>query len=186
MVNMLQPILELDQTHESYDHLQNLIITNARQGLVLLVQYQKTYGYAYQSPLQLFCTVHICDALVRHDGSNTSTEDVVRFCLECLEEAKFGYSVAGPLQQMFRLAVGELNVPVPDDLEKLIGPSSQYGPEEMLNACTRITYRPPMSQILSNMEPRLGQGFVRELKRMNEISDNGKPDSMKIDSLLNS
>lgn len=103
---------------------------------------------------------------------------------------------------------------VPNDLELLIGKSSRYGPEEFLNACTRISYKQPVSQILHNLDSGLGQEFVRDCQHMDQqglpefpefqlcqgsrgsrgsqssdtttASDKGKSkDSMKIDSLLN-
>lgn len=113
----------------------------------LMLQYQRMYTAVYQSPLQLFVVVHICDALVRLDGGNESTSEVTRFCLETLQDARISYALAGPLQRMFCLALEEYGVPLSDDMKQLAESFSQYGPEEMLEACTRITYRQPSSQL---------------------------------------
>ena len=152
--------------------------------------------------------VHICDVLVRHDSKNPTTPETIRFCFESLQELKTNYPIAGPLQQMFRLSLAENNMPVPDDLESLIGNSSRYGPEDFLNTCTRASYRQPIKQLLPNLDPGLGIEFVQEYQRMEEeglfpvfqasegsqasrkslshSTDDGKQGLMRIDSLLNS
>lgn len=166
------------------------------------------------SPLQLFCTVHLCDAFVRQHPQDSSTADTIRFCLESLQEAKTGYPLAGPLQQMFRLSMGEYNVSVPKALERLIGNTSRYGLEEFLDACTRVSYQQPFGQILPNLDLSLGEEFVRDCQQIDQqhlpessefqpfqrsrgsqgsqssdvttASTKGKAkDSMNIDSLLN-
>lgn len=215
VVILLQPLLELEQTPNSQFYLRNLMIQHALQGLTLLAQYRDVYSCAYMTPLQLFCIVHLCDALVRLHTQVPTTADIISFCLESLQEAKNSFSLAGPLQQMFRLAMAEYNVSVPNDLERLIGSSSRYGNEEFLNACTRISYQQPMSQILPSLDKGLGQDFVRECQHLDQqqalpdspkfqpsqespasresyssdgttASNKGKAkDSMKIDSLLN-
>lgn len=196
LVNLFQPLLHLNEHHQSsHDCLRNLVIHHSRQALVYLSRYKKMYTFVYQSPLQLFCIVHICDALVRYSPTDDMTSDIVRFCLESLQEAKTSYHIAGHLQKMFRLALARLRTPFPDDLEKLMGSSSRYGPEELLEAVARISYRPPIEQLLPNMEPKLGQDFVREWqKRADEQliarphlepkEDNNK--RIEINSLLNS
>lgn len=103
---------------------------------------------------------------------------------------------------------------LPNDLEQLIGDSSQYGPEDFLDACNRISYQQPISQILPNPQSDLGEEFVRDCQQIDQhglpespefqpsqgsrvsrgsqssdvttSSNKGKgKDSMKIDSLLN-
>lgn len=120
------------------------------------------------TPLQLFCTVHLCDALVRQHTHDPSPVDPIRFCLESLQEAKAGYPLAGPLQQMFRISMGEYNVTVPNDLERLIGDSSRNGPEEFLDACTRISYQQPTSHILLSLDSGVSQEFVRECQQIDQ------------------
>ena len=124
------------------------------------------YTNFYLSPLQLFCLVHLCDAVVRYDGHDSTTPRTVEFCLTSLEEAKVGYPVAGPLQQMFRLSLIEYDIPVPDELERMIGVSAHIGSEELLDACTRPTYRQPIAQILPNMKADLGHDFINRWQRI--------------------
>lgn len=153
------------------------------------------FSFIYQSPLQLFCIVHICDALVRYSNRDEPTSDIVSFCIESLQAAKSSYPIAGPLQKMFCLALAEYGTPVPDDFERLIAPSSQCGPEEMLEAVTRLSYRIPISQLLPNMRPTLAEDFVHKRHQLegdqsnkSQSSENAREISnsrMQIDSLLN-
>lgn len=164
----------------------------------LLTQYKDTYTNFYLSPLQLFCLVHLCDAVVQYDGHGDTTPRMVEFCLVSLEEAKVGYPVAGPLQKMFRLSLAEYSIPVPKELERMIGVSARIGPEELLDACVRPTYRQPIAQLLPNMEVGLGQDFMNGWQGIVEsrsveqpLGENfgsgsyGRGKRLAIDSLLN-
>ena len=134
----------------------------------LLLQYESIYGNFYLTPLQIFCMVHLCDTVVRYDGHGNITPRMVDFCLTSLQEAKIGYPVAGPLQKMFRLSLAEYSIPIPNELERMIGVSARIGPEELLDACTRPTYRQPIAQILPNVEADLGQDFINGWQRIAE------------------
>ena len=159
----------------------------------LLRQYKKIYSNCYLSPLQLFCLVHLSDALVRYDGQGEATPRTVEFCLTSLEEAKAGYPIAGPLQKMFRVSLTEYRIRVSDELERSIRVPARMAPEQLLDACTRPTYKQPIAQITHNMEADLGQGFMDGLQRLAEVPLEESPDSgsssrgkrMDIPSLLN-
>ena len=193
LLQLFQPLLHLDKHYRvSHDHLQGLVVKHAKTGLALLIQYRTSYSFRYLSPMLLFCIVHICDAIVRY----TSNTEIARFCLESLEEAKTGYPLAGPLQKMFRLALDGYGISLPDELERLCGPSSRYGPEELLDACTRPSYQQPIIQLLPNLEPQLAQDFMDEWQKLcderpqqnqpGEASEPIRQSSMQINNLLNS
>lgn len=199
IIQLLQPLLHLDHyNQESFDQLIQIVVHQAKAGVELLILYNSIYTNFYLSPLHMFCLVHLCDAVVRYDGHGTTTPRTVEFCLTSLEEAKVGYPVAGPLQKMFRLSLTEYNVPIANELERMIGVSGRMGPEELLDACTRPTYKQPISQILPNMEAELGQEFMNGWQRiaegtsaglkLGERSGNGpnaRGKRMEIGSLLN-
>ena len=191
MIGLLRPLAEVAESDDGY--ILGLLLQHARCGADLLLQYSRLYTAIYQSPLQLFMVTHICDALIRFDRGNESQE-VIRFCLETLQDARISYVVAGPLQRMFWLAVAEYDIGLSDDLEELAESFSHYGPEEMLEACTRITYRPPSGQILSNLEPGIARDFSHMRMHMADGGDleadgdrgrSEKQARMQIDSLLN-
>ena len=146
---------------------------HAREGLALLIRYRQRYGAAYQTPIQLFCTVHICDAIVSHDRDASSCQETIRFCIESLAEAKASYPLATPLQKMFATSLNDLNIALPDDLAKLVGPPSTYQIDGLLSACTRMTYRAPIAQILPSLKPSLAQDFVDDWSRACSRGDEG-------------
>ena len=196
LLQLFQPLLHLDKYYRaSHDYLQGLVLKHAKIGLALLVQYRDAYSFRYLSPILLFCIVHICDVLVRYGNKGASAIDITRFCLESLEEAKVGYPLAGPLQKMFRLALDDYSISLPDELERLCGPAAKYGPEELLNACTRPSYQQPIMQMLPNLEPSLAQDFMDDWQKLCEerpqqsrpvdIPESARQHSMHIDSLLN-
>lgn len=192
MINFLEPLLEVDDSGGG--HILRLMLQHARRGADLLLLYTTMYTAVYQSPLQLFVVVHICDALVRFDRHHESTPEVIRFCLETLQDARVSYTLAGPLERMFCQAISDYGIALSDDLSELAHSISHYGPEEMLEACTRITYRQPSSQILSNLEPGIAREFSRLQMHMAdgdpseaeaEGASSGREVSMRIQSLLN-
>ena len=196
LTQLFQPLLHLDKYYKaSHDYLEAIVVKHARIGLALLMQYRTAYSFRYQSPIMLFCIVHICDTLVAHDNHDGSAIETARFCLEGLEEAKVGYPVAGPLQRMFRLALDGYSMLIPDELERLCGPSSKYGPDELLDACTRSSYQQPITQLLPNLDPGLAQDFMDEWQKLCEdrpqqdrvmdFPGTERQTSMQIDSLLN-
>ena len=116
------------------------------------------------------------------------TDQAIRFCLSSLEEAKTGYPLAGPLQKMFRVALSEYQIPIPRELERMMGSTLRLNSEELLKVCTRMTYRVPISQLLPSMDSDLSQQFVEEWQKFGDRvgSSKGKLKSMDIGTMLNS
>ena len=198
ITQLLQPLLHVDiRYQESHEQLVDLIVKHAEIGVELLTQYKSMYTNFYLSPLQLFCLVHLCDAVVRYDGHGNTTPRTVAFCLTSLEEAKVGYKVAGPLQRMFRLSLTDYGIPVADELERMISVSARIGPEELVDVCTRPTYRQPLAQVTPRMEPDLGPDFMNGWQHLAESrsteyllgeephSGSARGKRVDIDSLLN-
>lgn len=198
-MQLLQPLLHLDHLdQESYRHLLGFVVNHAKTGIELLVQYTSIFSNFYLSPLQLFCLVNLSDALVRYGELGDATVRTVEFCLSSLEEAKIGYPLAGALQKMFRQSLTEYRIPVSDELERMIGASMRLGPEDLLDACTRPTYRQPFAQIIPMMEADAGQGFMDRWQHIAEgraaelplegspgSDSSGKGKRIEIGSLLN-
>ena len=199
ILQLLQPLLHLDQRdQESYRQLVWFVVNHARTGIELLVEHKTLYTNFYLSPLHLFCLVNLSDALVRYSDLDDANFRTVEFCLTSLEEAKLGYPLAGSLQKMFRQSLTEYRIPVSDELERMIGASVRLGPEELLDACLRPTYKQPFAQIIPMMEADAGQGFMDGWQRIAEgksaklpldgspgSGSSGKGKTMEIGSLLN-
>ena len=107
--------------------------------------------------------VHICEAFTRYGGDTMQEPDcpeIVDFCLRALEQNRVSYPIAGPLQQMFRSSLIDQGLSLPVELTRQVRAAMQYSSDELLDACTRPTYRLPVSQIVANMEPDLGHNFM--------------------------
>ena len=198
LVQLFQPMLHLVQINrQDYGQLQRLVVEYAQVGLRLLYEYEIRYSIFYLSALQLLCLVQLCDAVIRYDGAGDTSLHIIRFCFRALNDAKSSYPVAGPLAQMFRSSLKEYNLDIPDDLRSLIDGMGSYSPDELLNTCTRVTYRQPIAQILANMQEDTAEEFIRDWQRQlsqgilsgarsranSALSSGGK--RVDIDSLLN-
>ena len=161
LVQLLQPMLHLPGLDNgSYEQLQDLLIQHATAGLRLVVQYRNAYSSFFLSPLQLLCLVQLADAVLRYDGKGETTPQTIHLCLTSLEAAKANYPVANALEKMFRNSLAEYKIPIPEEIELLVTKSDYLTPEELLDACTRATYRQPLAQILPQMEANSGQEFI--------------------------
>lgn len=168
---------------------------NALRGLELLDTYRRLYTCRYQLPFQCFALLHMCDLLIRFSPAQPPATDVVHFCLEVLKECadgRGGFSICGPLQEMFRQSVVECDIPLPDDLLTLMGPPSRYGPDSMLDAYTRLSYVQPVDRITEHLDATFARDFTTEWQNFFETTPSpGKEHSlssdrsMQISSLLN-
>jgi len=167
-------------------------VENATKGLETLDAYRKLYTCRYQLPFQTFCLLQMCDLLIRFSPAQPPAKDVVYFCLEALKESsngRGGFTICGPLQEMFRQSAVECSIPLPKDLYDLMGSSSQYSLDNLLDAYTRVSYVQPVSQITDKLDATFAQDWAEEWQKLMETStsarkrDGGR--SMQIMSLLN-
>lgn len=182
---------------QSYEQLQRLVVEHGKLGIQLLHQYGNDYSNCYMSPLQLLCLVQLCDTVIRYDDVGDTTPQTIQFCLSALAEGMGSYPVAGRLAQMFRHSLAEYNLSIPKEFESLIDKLGEYDSDELLDTCTRLTYRQPIAQILLNMQDNTAQEFIARWQHRSSkwaasegrsrassaLSGNGK--RMEIGSLLN-
>lgn len=99
---------------------------------------------------------------------------------------------------MFLSALNDYGIQISNELERKTGAAARIGPEELLDACTRTTYKQPIGQIIPNMGANLGQDFMdgfhrilegRSLKQMvgqrPHSGSIGRQGKMEVGSLLN-
>lgn len=203
MVLLFRPLLHLKPLPEStMDHLRALTVDYAWQGLELQRKYRRLFTCRYQPSLQNFSLLHFGDALLRFALSEVDGKEIVQFCLETLKESADGcggFAVCGPLQEMFRRCAVECGAPMPDNLHDLLS-SEQYGPDKLLDACTRLSYTQPIDQIVSNIDGEFANTFADEWRKfvegpgddesmlsgMTRLSEKSAGEKfMKIGSLLN-
>ena len=162
------PLLHPDYSVEARNIIKIMLVGHARDGFKLLLEYREHYSFDFISPLQLLCMVHICDVMAtvaEVDDYIHDLTDPIRFCLETLNEARFSYPIAAPLQKMFIISMNEANAPIPPDLRETVREVESLGLDELLNSVTRPNYKQPTSQLQPSMEQTLAWDFVQELTR---------------------
>ncbi|KAK7522488.1 hypothetical protein IWZ03DRAFT_120028 [Phyllosticta citriasiana] len=163
LCQLLQPILELDELPmATRDHIKSIAEQSSVEGIKLLERYRHLYTLRYSSPLLAFCVVHICVAFLQ--GRKSAPEDAyptIRFGLEAMEEALAGFEYAGPLELLFCKTVAELDLAATEALKALISSLPEYGPEELLDACERVTCTQPRSTLVGRIDKSFGDEFVR-------------------------
>ncbi|KAK8255880.1 hypothetical protein IWZ00DRAFT_142343 [Phyllosticta capitalensis] len=168
LCQFLQPLLEVDELSPTMrEYLKSIMEQSAVEGIKLLEQYRHLYTLRYQAPLLAFCVVHICVAVPQ--GRKSTAQDAyltIRFGLEAMEEALPGFAYAGPLEFLFCKAITELNLTAPDALKTLMSNLPEYGPEELLDTCERITCVQPRNTLVGRMERGFGDDFTQQWRQV--------------------
>ena len=147
------------------EELRRLIVYHARSGFELFEHSQRLYSARFAMPLLSFCLVHICDTLLRLSSQAPEGPVVVKFCLEMLQQTRTGFPLCGTLQHLFVKTIEECGVLPPADLAKIIDSCKLITMDQVLDACTRLTYTQPLSQIIPNIDPSIANDFNREWDR---------------------
>ena len=193
VIQALQPMLHTENTDKkSEDYLTQTIVQHAQTAFNVLVQYCEMYNFDHQSPIQLFCTLHVCDALVRYNRDDPAIAQVIEFALQSLQEASVGYPIAKILRDTFRQHVLERHLSLPAKVAEQLDHRSPYLPHDVQNAFTRSTYQQPITQLLPVLESSLGRDFAALLEKRQEADPDGiqmdgkaNLDAMQIQSVLN-
>ena len=167
-----------------------MIVYHAQSGMNILNHARGLYSSRYHMPLLTFCTLHLSDALVRHSPMQPPAPLVVDVCLRTIQETRVGFSICGPLQELFRRTATECGVALPDYIQNLMGPSN-YTVDQILDACTRLSYTLPLDQALRHILPTVAHDWPDEWRRIiiapagpsRQQSSSGK--YLQIGSLLN-
>jgi len=161
LCQLFQPLLQSGRfPAATVEFLRNIIIKTAKEGLDLLHSFGKHYTHRYHTPMQVFCLVHLGDALLQAD--QVDTEAAIRFTLSSLDEARQQLAIAGPLAAMFCQRAIESGTKLPDELIQELLRYHRYGMEEKLDTCERVTYAQPIEQLLGRLEPNIAVQFERE------------------------
>ena len=116
-------------------------------------------------PLLSFCLVHVCDSLVRLSPLEPPASDTVEFCLEVLQQNSAGFALCGPLQSLFCQTADECGVQVSDETRAFMGSFDHYVMDDILDACTRLSYRLPVDQVLPHIDPEIANDWPGEWQR---------------------
>lgn len=172
LCQLFQPLLNYHQfSRTTLEHVRSITIQAAQDGVKVLRAHRQLFSGRYQTPLQAFCTIHLCDTVIRCRQSDTDAQEAVEFCLQTLHDALPGFVFVGPLQAMFCQTVLDQHLLLPKEVNKLMGGRTQYGPEELLDACERVTYMQPVELLLERLDPLIADSFEREWQ--NFIEEHG-------------
>ena len=174
------------------NELRRMVVYHARCGLKLLEHSRRLYTTRYQTPLLSFCILHLGDILLRQSPKEPPGSDVAVFCLEMLAKTSAGFAICGPLSALFRQTADELHIELPPDLDDRIGPSIEHSMDDILDACTRLTYRQPTEQVLRLMDSSIATDWITEWEKQvvepslhNTRGESSSGRYLQIGSLLN-
>jgi len=144
------------------EELCRIIIFHARSGFEVFEHSRRLYSSCFPMPLLIFCLIHLCDALVRLSPKEPPAQEVVRFYLEISQQNRANFPLCGPLQSLFLQTVEECGIHLPPELCDIIDSFNHFFLDEILDACTRLTYTQPLDQILPYLDPAIARDFNRE------------------------
>lgn len=135
-----------------------------------------------------FCLVHLGEAIISYSPQGTPAPETLNFCLQALQQARAGFALCGPLQFLFRQRAEECGVRMPEELGELATSFDHYEMDDILDACTRLTYAEPLEQIMRHIDPAIAEEWNQEweqqvIGRKNLQSTGGK--YLQIGSILN-
>ena len=124
--------------------------------------------------------------MVRFSEDDLSIANTAEEILKALQQARGGFALCGPLQQMLRWTVKAQGVALPDNIDELMGPDTRYGVDDLLDSCARLSYSQPVEQIIGYIHPNIAEAWHQEWDRQvtrSRTQRSGK--YLEIQSLLN-
>ncbi|KAI9678246.1 MAG: hypothetical protein M1817_006191 [Caeruleum heppii] len=194
VVNLFRPLVGIDHVPAGSDMDPEAIAhKHAEEGLRFFVRYRQLFGDRYQTQAQLMCLMHLADFIVRFGPPNQAPE-AARLCLTSLKEARVGFAVCGPLRAMFCRTLVDCGVLLPPSMADLMISVSDYCLDELMEACTRLSYTQPIEHIRRRIVPTIEEDWYREWQRglaasssTTSLSSRAPNDDklMRIQSILN-
>jgi hypothetical protein len=88
--------------------------------------------------------------------------EAIQFGIEALMQSRAGFPVAGPLQEMLHITGKECSIRFPmNELVPLpIPPKGIYRLDDLIEACTRLSYTQPINEIHSKYLPSISADWV--------------------------
>lgn len=158
------------------EHLSSLMTRYAMEGLELLHRFCSNYTARYITPMLAFCFVHLCDTVLQINKEDDISR-AVSFCLTSLSQAHEGFPFLGPLMAMFAERIVQHGHRLPDEFSYIPHGNPQYGLEEKLDTCERLTYNQPTDQLIGRLDPSIGREFDKEWEVYIEKHGGAEPHS---------
>ena len=149
-------------TADDQAELRRIVVFHARSGVEPFGHAQRLYSARYFLPLVSFCLVHLCDALLSYSPQEPPASETLAFCLQALQQNHAGFALCGPLQSLFIQRAEECGVRTPGHLEKLVDAIDGSTVDEILDACTRLSYMEPLDQIIRYIDPAIAKEWNAE------------------------
>lgn len=82
-----------------------------------------------------------------------------------LQQTSAGFALCGPLQSLFSQTAEECGVQLSDEMRAVMGSFDHYVMDDILDACTRLSYTQPLHQILLRIDPEIAKDWPGEWQR---------------------
>ena len=164
--------------------LRRIVVFHARSGVEPLGHAQRLYSARYFLPVVSFCLVHLCDALISYSPQEPPVSETLGFCLQALQQNHAGFALCGPLQSLFIQRAEECGIRIPKHLEKLVDAIDGCSIDDVLDACTRLSYMEPLDQIIRYIDPAIAKEWNGEWE-IQIIGRKRGPEQLQIGNILN-
>ena len=187
LVQLFTPLVLCQRfSGQSLQEIQSLIAYHARCGLNLLEQAKQLYSCRYHVPLVEFCTILLGHGMIHYSPNQPPAAQTVQFCLDVLQQGSPGFSICGPLQQMFCDTAKDLQIPLPSNVEEMMGPAARFTVDDLLDACTRLSYAQPIDEITRYIDNDIQRNWSEQWQRlMPEPTTQHPSGRIQINTLLN-
>ena len=147
VIQLLNPLAQSDtcEGHQLQEIL-SIIRAQARQGLNLIKQATKLYTARFHMPMISLCCVHLADAMVVYEPKNAP--GALHISMSALQEAHSGFHLCVTLQDLLRQRALAHNIELAEGTRSMLGSRPHIGMDEILDACTRMTYTQPLKEVL--------------------------------------
>lgn len=145
--------------------MRRIVMFHARSGLEPLSHAKRLYTSRFLMPLMAFCLLHLGDAIISYSPQDPPARETVKFCFQTLQQARAGFPLCGPLQLLFRQRAEECGVQIPEQLGELMESFSSYTMDDILDACTRLTYVEPLDQVIGHIDPAIAKDWSGEWQK---------------------
>ena len=170
IVQLLQPLIDLEGFPSM--PVEGVAWTHAQHALFLLERHYRThYTCRHQTVLQMFAISGICGFIARFFPTKSTKDSAIKdgpeaiaLGLEILQESNIGFPVAGAIQELLRReAVGcSVKLPPGPPLAPPRSPRPTYSYNDLMDACTRPSYRQPLWSVREKFDKELAEDWYRE------------------------
>lgn len=158
------------------------IVQHARRGLEVAQRSCEMHTARFHMPLLSLCCILLADAIMVYDPQNGA--QALRIAMGALQEARIGFPVCDPLQELFRKRAVRHDAKVPPELVNTMQSEVRFSMDDILDACMRLSYVQPLPQITCHFDPAMAsqRADFEATQSPTSVSSTGK---MQIGAVLN-